>query len=487
MKRSSGILLHISSLPSPHGIGTLGRAAYDFVDFLAGAKQSYWQVLPITPTSFGDSPYQSSSTFAGNPYFVDLDTLVQEGLLFDFELEADWGDDVLKVDFGKIYQNRERVLRLAFSRFDRREMDGFVAENGSWLSGYCLYAACKTHFNNLPWHMWDDDIKYRTASGVAKYSELLSDDIAYHAFVQYEFDKQWRQLSSYAKEQGVELIGDVPIYVPWDSADVWEHPNLYQLDENLTPTLVAGVPPDYFTATGQLWGNPLYDWEAHEREGFSWWLSRMEIAKRHFSVVRIDHFRGLESYWAVPFGSENAINGRWIKGPGMKLISAVKREHPDLKIIAEDLGFLTPEVKRLLSESGFPGMRVLQFGFDPFQNSRELPHNYTVNCVAYTGTHDNAPIMEWLGETDARCIGFAARYLGVSREEGFPMAFARGIMTSVAALAVVPIQDYLGLGIEGRMNLPGTTGWWTYRMDKNACTKELQQQIAYLTRMSGRA
>ncbi|MDO4565521.1 MAG: 4-alpha-glucanotransferase [Clostridia bacterium] len=487
MKRSCGILLHLSSLPSPHGIGTMGKAAFEFIDFLSGAKQGFWQMLPVSPTSFADSPYQSVSTFAGNPYFIDLDILVNEGLLLPEELNADWGDDPRKVDYGKLYLNRGRVLRLAFSRFDRNEMEDFVRENAAWLDGYSLFAACKEYFSGLPWHSWDDEIKFRTPEGLEKYRTLLAEDIAYHRFVQYEFDKQWSALRAYAKGKGVKLIGDVPIYVPWDSADVWERPELYLLDEELKPVLVAGVPPDYFSKTGQLWGNPLYDWDAHEREGFAWWLFRMGAAKRRFDVARIDHFRGLESFWAVPFAEETAVNGSWLKGPGMKLVSAIKREHPDLTVIAEDLGFLTPEVNKLLSDSGFWGMRVLQFGFDPYKNSRELPHNYPLNCVAYTGTHDNSTMMGWASATEPKYLGFAVQYLGLNREEGFPFGFARGVLCSCAKLAIIPMQDYLGLGDEARMNLPGSTGWWTYRMGADDCDEKLQSRIASYSRMTGRA
>lgn len=486
MKRSSGILLHISSLPSPYGIGTLGKEAYEFVDFLSGAKQSYWQVLPVTPTSFGDSPYQSSSTFAGNPYFIDLDRLIEEGLLLGEEVQADWGDRPDRVDYGKIYQNRYRVLHSAFNRFDRSLMEHFCRDNAAWLDDYALFEACKNHFGGKSWIEWDEDIRFRRSEALERYRNELNQEIDFFKFLQYEFDLQWKQLKAYANRKGVSLIGDIPIYVPWDSVEVWTEPRLFQLDEQLIPTRVAGVPPDYFSPTGQLWGNPLYDWDEHKKDGYAWWCRRLGAMKKRFSVVRIDHFRGLESYWAVPFGETTAINGQWEKGPNMDLISAIKREQSELSIIAEDLGFLTPEVKNMLSASGFPGMRVLQFGFEPYQNSRDLPHNYPPNSVAYTGTHDNNTMMGWVKEADAASLGFAVQYLGLNTREGFPLGFARGLLNSAAQLAIIPIQDYLGLGAEGRMNTPGTTGWWTYRMNSTDLTPALQKNIANYTLMSGR-
>lgn len=486
MKRSSGILLHISSLPSTHGIGTLGKEAYAFVDFLAGSKQSYWQMLPVGPTSYGDSPYQSSSTFAGNPYFIDLDTLVDEGLLTVAEVERDWGDDPQRVDFGKLYLGRRPVLQLAFSRFDRARMQVFCNDNADWLFDYALFDALKEHFNGRPWIEWDEDIRFRRAEAIERYTRELSEQIAFCCFVQYEFDLQWQALKAYAEKKGVLFIGDVPIYVPWDSVDVWTRPELFVLDGELKPTVVAGVPPDYFSPTGQLWGNPIYSWEAHKAEGYSWWCRRMGAMKKRFSIARFDHFRGLESFWEVPFGESTAVNGRWEKGPGMDLVTAIKRANPDLAIIAEDLGFLTPEVKNLLSASGFPGMRILQFGFEPYQNNRDLPHNYPANSVAYTGTHDNSTMMGWVDSADPRCIGFAAEYLGLNRREGLHLGFIRGLMTSAAQLAVVPIQDWLGLGDEARMNTPGTMGWWQYRMQGNELTEKLRKKILRFTLMSGR-
>lgn len=486
MKRSAGILMHITSLPSPYGVGTLGQAALDFVDFLWGAKQSYWQMLPIGPTSFGDSPYQSSSTFAGNPYLVDLDELKNEGLLTDEDLDLDFGSNPQNVDFGKLYENRFTVLRSAFSRFNRERMSDYCRQNADWLNEYALFCALKAHFGGKAWTEWDEDIKSRSPQALERYQKELSEEIAFQCFIQYEFDLQWQRLKSYAAQKGVSLIGDVPIYVPLDSVDVWTRPDLFKLNSDYQPYVVAGVPPDYFSPTGQLWGNPIYDWDAHKNEDFAWWGRRMSAMKKRFSVARLDHFRGIESYWAVPFGEDTAVNGHWEKGPDMALVSAIKRDCPDLSIIAEDLGFLTPEVKRLLSASGYPGMRVMQFGFDPYQNSRELPHNYPINSVVYTGTHDNSPMMGWLSDTDPRCLGFAVQYLGLNAKEGFPFGFIRGLMTSASQLAIVPIQDYLGQGNESRMNLPGTTGWWGYRILASDLTDKLQKRIARYTLMSGR-
>ena len=363
MKRASGILLHITSLPSPYGVGTLGKAAFDFVDYLHRARQRYWQILPLTPTGFGDSPYQSASTFAGNPYLVDLDLLKEKGLLTDEDIGEDWGEDPRKVDFGLLYVRRRQVLEKAFARFDRAEMAEYVARNAWYLEDWTLFCALKDHFEGKCWVDWPEDIRNREPEAVARYRELLREQIDYHAFVQYCFDSQWQALRAYAHEQGVSFIGDIPIYVPYDSVDVWAHRELFQLTEAGIPKLIAGVPPDYFSETGQLWGNPVYDWDANEKENFAWWRSRLKGAASRCDIIRIDHFRGLESFWGVQYGAADARVGQWYPGPGMKLIRAFREEGMGESIIAEDLGFLTPEVKKLLNDSGCPGMRVMQFGF----------------------------------------------------------------------------------------------------------------------------
>ncbi|MBQ6076667.1 MAG: 4-alpha-glucanotransferase [Clostridia bacterium] len=488
MKRACGILMHITSLPSRFGIGTLGKEAFAFVDFLSAAGQSYWQMLPVTPTGYADSPYQSSSTYAGNPYLIDLDELIERGLLTEAECDVDWGDDPTRVDYGKMWEHRFDVLKKAFARFDRSEMADFVKENASWLDTYALFCAVKAHFNGASWYEWPDpDIQDRTPEGIARYTALLHDEIDFQKFMQYEFASQWEALRRYANKNGIQLIGDLPIYVPHDSADVWADPDLFYLDEKHMPTLIAGVPPDYFSELGQLWGNPIYRWDVHEADGFAWWQRRVKAAATRYDVLRIDHFRGIESYWGVPYGATDARPGAWYKGPDMKLINAIKKACPKLPIIAEDLGYLTPEVKRMLSESGFPGMRIMQFGFDPCGNSRELPHNYPVHSIAYTGTHDNTPIMGWVETAPAECVAFAVDYLGLNEREGMPFGFARGVLNSVAELAILQMQDYLGLGDDCRMNNPSTTGWWRWRAEKKDFTVELAARIRYYARMSARA
>ena len=487
MKRACGILMHVTSLPSRFGIGTLGKEAFDFVDFALDAGQSYWQMLPVNPTGFADSPYQSSSTYAGNPYLIDLETLIEEGLLTEAECDLDWGDDPTRVDYGKLWENRYVVLRKAFERFDRSEMQAFTEKNAWWLDTYALFCAVKTHFNGMPWYEWPDaGIQDRTPEAIAHYTALLSDEIEFHRFMQYQFQKQWEALHRYAAEHHILLIGDLPIYVPHDSSDVWAEPELFMMDKRHMPTLVAGVPPDYFSELGQLWGNPIYRWDVHEADGFAWWRRRVQSVAERFDVLRIDHFRGLESYWGVPFGAEDARPGKWYPGPGMKLVRAIKDACPDLHIIAEDLGYLTPEVKKLLSDSGFPGMRVMQFGFDPCGNSRELPHNYPVHSIAYTGTHDNTPIMGWVETAPKECVAFAVDYLGLNEREGMPFGFARGVLNSVAELAILQMQDYLGLGDDCRMNNPSSVGWWRWRALKSDFTPELAARIRYYARMSAR-
>lgn len=488
MKRASGILFHITSLPGRFGVGTLGKAAYDFVDFLKKAGQTYWQLLPITPTSYGDSPYQSPCTFAGNPYLVDLEQLIAEGLLTEEECDRDWCDDPLHVHYGKLYENRYAVLRKAFSRFNREEMLPFCEENRDWVYDYALFTSLKSHFHGKPWYEWEDKaIANRDPQAMEYYRQMLYSECAFHCFIQYEFDRQWKALRTYCKEKGILLIGDVPIYVPHDSADMWMHPDLFSLDEQRNPIEIAGVPPDAFSSTGQLWGTPVYRWDVHKQDNYAWWVRRIGAMQERFDLIRIDHFRGLESYWSVPNGSPDASVGEWVKGPGMDLIRAIKAAHPSIRIIAEDLGYLTPEVKRLLSDSGFPGMRVLQFGFEPYGNSRDLPHNYPIHSIAYTGTHDNSPMMGWVETAPAAEVAFAVDYLGLNEREGMAFGFIRGILNSPAELAVAQLQDYLGLGEESRMNRPGTLGWWQYRAKAEDFGDELAARILHYTKLSGRA
>lgn len=488
--RSSGVLLPVSSLPSPYGIGTLGQAAYDFIDFLSEAKQSWWQVLPVGPTSYGDSPYQSFSTYAGNPYFVDLDLLIQDGLLTQEEVNApDWGSNAMYVDYEKLYRGRFPLLEQATKRGwvrDQVLVENFVREN-VWVTDYALYMALKRHFDGKPWNQWTEDIRMRSPAAMERYRQELDDDIRLFTYIQFLFFRQWRALRDYAKQKGVGIIGDLPIYVAMDSADVWADPGSFQLDEKNVPTAVAGVPPDYFSADGQLWGNPLYRWDAMARDGYGWWIRRIAGAEKLFDVLRIDHFRGLESYWAIPYGDTTARNGKWVKGPGMALVGTLTGWFSDLALIAEDLGFLTPEVHQLLQDSGLPGMKILEFAFDVKEPSAYLPHAYGENCVCYVGTHDNAPVLAWKDEASPEELALAKRYLGLNEEEGFHWGMIRGGMGSVANLFVAQMQDLLGLGAESRMNTPGTLGCnWQWRLLPGQITPELREKLAEMTRMYGR-
>ncbi len=491
MHRSSGILLHISSLPSPYGIGTLGREAYAFADFLKAAGQTYWQLLPLGPTSYGDSPYQSFSTFAGNPYFIDLDLLAEDGLLDREELASiNWGTEPRYVDFGKIYESRFAVLRRAFQRGwerDRAAVEDFAHQN-PWLDNYALYMAVKSHFGMRSWLEWPDEaIRVRRPEAVERCRRELREDVDFFTYLQYLFFQQWTALRDYIHSLGLKIIGDLPIYVAMDSADVWAEPEFFQLGEGNVPTEVAGVPPDYFTADGQLWGNPLYDYDKMRADGFGWWIRRVEGASHLFDVIRIDHFRGLESYWAVPYGSKTARVGRWRKGPGMDLVGVLTSWFHGLDIIAEDLGFLTPEVHQLLDASGLPGMKVLEFAFDTREPSNYLPHTYPRNCVCYVGTHDNETVMQWRDQADRSNITFARKYLGLNAQEEFNWGVIRGGMSSVADTFVAQMQDYLGLGAEGRMNTPGSLGGnWQWRMLPGEANPGLAKKIRQYTKMYGR-
>ncbi|MBQ4641564.1 MAG: 4-alpha-glucanotransferase [Oscillospiraceae bacterium] len=486
--RGSGILMHITSLPGPYGIGTMGAQAYQFIDFLKAAGQKYWQILPLTPTGYGDSPYQSCSTFAGNHYLIDLDMLVEAGLLERDEIRAySWGENPNRVDFGLQYQNRLQVLRLAYDRFrDHQALDAFCRENAGWLPDYTLFMALKDRFAGLPWYNWEDNLKHRDPDAIWKARQELSEQIRFYCFVQYLFFCQWQALCSYAHKAGVQIIGDVPIYVPYDSVDVWSDPELFLLDEELTPIEVAGCPPDCFSEEGQLWGNPLYRWERHKKDGYSWWIRRMQGAASRYDGIRIDHFRGFAGYWAVPYGDATARNGQWLPGPGMDFIRALHTALPDVQMIAEDLGLLTPDVHKLRDDSGYPGMKVLSFAFDGGADCEYLPHTYHRNTVCYTGTHDNMPIKQWLAESSPKAVAFALEYAGGTEDPVW--SIIRLCLSSVSDLAVVQIQDYLELGAEGRMNFPGTrTGDnWTWRADPQFVSRELAERIWKLTATYGR-
>lgn len=486
--RASGILMHITSLPSPYGVGTMGKEAFKFVDFLQKAGQKYWQILPLTPTGYGDSPYQSCSAYAGNHYLIDLDMLVEEGLLKAEEITAcDWGDDETKVDFGLLYESRLQLLRKVYARYqDTREAFAkFRAENDWWLPQYAHYMALKDRFGGKPWYEWEDGLKFRDSEVMSTSFFDLIEDIQFYCFVQYLFDRQWNALRDYAHSKGVSIIGDVPIYVPYDSADVWSEPQWFSLDETLTPKDVAGCPPDYFNEDGQLWGNPLYCWDELKNDGYGWWIRRLQAAAKRYDVIRIDHFRGFAGYYAISYGAETARNGRWLPGPGWDFIGAVKNHLPDTAMIAEDLGFLTEDVHQLREDSGYPGMKVLEFAFDADANNLYLPHTYEKNTVCYTGTHDNMPLKQWFAESPEKTVAFAKSYMADPENPVWGMI--RLCLASVSDLAVVQMQDYLELGEEGRMNFPGTcSNNWTWRAVSGYIDNALAEKIQNLTRTYGR-
>ena len=493
MERKSGVLMPMSSLPSRWGIGTMGKSAYQFVDFLKAAGQKYWQLLPLGPTSYGDSPYSAFSTFAGNPYYIDLDLLVKEGLLKPSEVKApDWGEDPERVDYAKIYFNRFGVLRRAFERGREplaEEAAAFRRENGSWLENYALYMAVKNHFGMVSWTEWpDEEIRLHHPRAVAEYGETLREDVEFWVFLQFLFFRQWQQLRSYAHEQGIEFIGDLPIYVALDSADVWAEPKYFQLDQDGLPKEVAGVPPDAFTEDGQLWGNPLYDWDEMRRDGFGWWIRRVDGAKKLYDVIRIDHFRGFESYWAVPYGDTTAKRGRWKPGPGMDLVGVLLSWFSGLRFIAEDLGYTTPEVEKLLADSGLPGMKVLEFGFDVNGDAAYAPHNCVPNSVCYIGTHDNEVVKGWIRALDKATFRYAKEYMNISDQEGWCWGMIRTGMACASRLFVVQMQDLLELEGEARMNTPGTLGGnWQWRMLPGAADKALARRLRKLTELYRRA
>ena len=492
MERSSGILMPIFSLPSKYGIGTLGKEAYHFADFLEKSRQKYWQVLPLGPTGYGNSPYASFSSFAGNAYLIDLDLLIEDGLLErDYVESFDWGDDPETIDYGKIEKNRREVLRKAFEngfQRDRSEVDAFVADN-FWAEDYAMFRALRDHFDESLWINWEEPIRLRRPEAVEQYKRLLRTEIDYYLYIQFLFSKQWNAFRDYVHSCGIKIIGDLPIYVPMDSADTWREPQFFQLDRENIPTCVAGVPPDYFAKVGQLWGNPLYDWDAMQRDGYGWWIRRVEGASKKYDVIRIDHFRAFESYWAVPYGETTAKNGQWRKGPGMDLVKVLRDWFYNLDFIAEDLGDLTPDVHRLVEDSGFPGMNVLEFAFSPDASSKYLPHYNSENSVCYVGTHDNDTARGWLEdeEVDAANKLFASKYLGLNDQEDRSVGMIRGGMVSPAWLFVAQMQDWLGLGSEARMNIPGTaTGNWRWRMLPGKDSEALAKEIAEYTRMFGR-
>lgn len=482
--RQSGILLPVTSLPSPYGIGTMGKAAYNWIDFLENAKQSYWQVLPLGPTSFKDSPYQTFSAFAGNPYLIDLDLLVDEGLLMEKELTK-YSTSELFIDYGILYNWRFKVLKKAYERFDNKNdaFNIFVKKESYWLDDYALFMAVKNYFDGKSWQEWPDDYKFKKKAVINNFIENYIEEIEFYKFIQFVFDSQWKNLKAYANEKKVKIIGDVPIYVALDSVDVWSNPEEYQLDVELKPKRVAGCPPDAFAKKGQLWGNPLYDYQKMKKNNFKWWNTRIKKSFELYDVVRIDHFRGFESYYSIDAKETTAENGKWVKGPGMKLFKSIENLK-NLSIIAEDLGFLTPEVYKLLNQTGFPGMKILQFGFDKNDDSPYNPHNYLPNCVVYTGTHDNPPIRTWFDNLDEETKHMVSEYVNLTTEDKICDRMVRLALASVANIAIIPIQDYLGLGSDSRINTPSISeNNWRWRLDEKYITKDLANYILFLTKL----
>ncbi|MBO6107922.1 MAG: 4-alpha-glucanotransferase [Eubacterium sp.] len=494
MERKSGVLMPIASLPSKYGIGCFDEAAYEFIDNLSRAGQSYWQILPMGPTGFGDSPYQSFSTFAGNPYFISLSELIKKGYLTERECEESTeGMNPQFVRYDMVYERRFRLLKKAFANSGietDQSYASFVNENSDWLGDYALFMAIKDREGGKSYFEWDDDIRHRDPEAMVSYRNKLMNDVAFYQFLQYEFATQWMALKKYAGDKGIEIIGDIPIYVAMDSADTWAHPELFQFDENKNPTAVAGCPPDVFSEDGQLWGNPLYDWEAHSQTGYEWWIERIRHVYQWYDIVRIDHFRGFDEYYAIPYGAKNARKGEWLPGPGLDLFRAAKRALGDFKVIAEDLGFLTDSVKEMLKDSGFPGMKILQFAFDESGESDYLPYKYQRNSVVYTGTHDNETTLSWIKHMPPAEKNIALRYLGAGRFTGakkLTWAMIGLAEASVSDMCIIPMQDLLCLGDFARINTPSTIGNnWIWRMKKDAFSDKLIKKLYDMTKLYGR-
>lgn len=491
INRAAGILLPVSSLPSPYGIGTLGQAAYDFIDFLRAAGQRYWQVLPIGPTGFGDSPYQSFSAFAGNPYFIDIGTLASEGLLTSDEIKAAdaSGGNEEYVDYEKVYYERFPLLKQAFARFDttKEEFKVFCEAESGWLDDYAAYMAVKEHFGQRDFQSWDDDIRLYKPDALRYYIKLLSGEIRFWQFCQYAFFCQWTALKTYANNNGILLIGDIPIYVSSDGADVWANRALFQMDRDGRPDCIAGVPPDYFSATGQRWGNPLYNWQKMEADGFCWWKQRIASCSRLFDVIRIDHFIGIARYYSIASTCKTAVEGEWKEGPGEKLIAAINEAVGDARIIAEDLGVLHPSVKKLLEQSGYPGMKVLLFAADGSEGNPHIPYLYEKNTTVYIGTHDNDTVAGFCKKHKTKELRFLLDYFGAHNKQQLPLALIKGAFGSVADTAVVQLQDWLELDNSARTNTPSTIGSnWMWRVARRQLTQQLAQQIRSITGLYGR-
>ena len=486
--RRSGILCHISSLPSPYGIGSFGKQAYDFVDFLVESKQSYWQILPLGPTSYGDSPYQTFSAFANNPYFIDLDILVKEKLIKKSDIKATF-DSEQYVDYDKLYEERFEILRVAFKRFDRNHQDfqQFLLKESHWIYDYALFMALKDHHQGDSWLYWDDKIRLRDEQTLDHFKTVLKDNIEFYQFLQFKAYEQWYNLKKYANDRHVEIIGDMPIYVSYDSSDVWANPEMFDLNQERLPYHVAGVPPDNFSADGQLWGNPLYNWAYLDQHEYSWWVERVKSSMELYDMIRIDHFIGFVNYFSIKYGEKTAVNGEWKKGPGKKLFDVIKEKLGFVNIIAEDLGVVTDDVRALLKETGFPGMKLLQFAFDSREESDYIPHLYTRNVIAYTGTHDNPTTATWFDMLPEHDLKYCIEYINHKGSGSRVDSLIKTTLGCIADTAIIPIQDYLHLKSEGRMNIPSTLGNnWRWRLTKKDLSKKLKNKIKHFTELYGR-
>lgn len=493
--RASGVLMPIFSLPSKYGIGSFSKSAYDFIDQLKLAGQKFWQILPLGPTGHGDSPYQSFSTFAGNPYFIDLDQLIEEGLLTKEECEAaDFGNNSRYIDYEKLYLYLLPLLWKAYIRNGCSRVESFhnfTKKNTFWLDDYALFMAIKDSYKGLAWTDWEDDIKFRRSKALEEYKNRLNKETEFYKFIQYLFFKQWAKLKKYANDNGILIIGDIPIYVALDSSDTWSRPDLFQFDKDLVPKALAGCPPDSFSADGQFWGNPLYRWEVHKGTGYKWWLSRIAYSFSLYDYLRIDHFKGFDEYYSIPYQSKTARLGKWEKGPGLEFFKILDSTYGKLNIIAEDLGHITESVRDLLRKTGYPGMKVLLFAFDASsgQDNEYLPHNYDKNCVVYSGTHDNRTIKDWIRTISQEDLSYLLEYTDKTRDdlEDINWFMIRMAHSSVADISIIPIQDYLGLGEGARLNEPATVGNnWTWRLVEGEITESLLDKIKYMTSLYGR-
>ena len=499
MSRSSGVLLSLTSLPSKYGIGCFSKEAYDFVDWLAKAGQTWWQILPLGPTCYGpsdDSPYQSYSAFAGNPYMISLETLIKEGVLTRKECDAlDFGENPQKVDYDKLHDHRLNLLHKAYERSNISQdpdYQKFLKDNNWWLQDYALFMALKDFFGGVCWTEWPRDIRLHWGFALDYYREKLYFDIEFQQYLQFKFFQQWLKLKDYANDKGIQIIGDIPIYVSLDSSDVWAHPELFQLDESNKPVAIAGCPPDAFSADGQVWGNPLYRWDYHKQTGYEWWVSRLYQSFRLYDAVRIDHFRGMDEYFSIPYGAQTAKDGHWEPGPGMSLFKTVEQKLGKKQLIAEDLGLMTDSVRKLVKDSGFPNMKVIQFGFsvdDLGKTNDYLPHNYDRNCVVYTGTHDNETIAGWYKGLKKKEKQLIRDYMDDNHtpDEEMYRSINRMAMAATANICILPLQDVLGLDNASRMNQPSTVKTnWRWRMDADMLTKEAQKELLELTKRYGR-